>query len=137
VDQQVNIRVRLSYIHAEKISEIRAPQIQFQIQITVPSGEVRASEQELLIPYAFNLNSVPPILNVTLKGDIVVYGDKDRLENLRNDIKKRKIPKELIQAATQYTMFEAMLLARELGIPPPIPLPAPGPSRKPPSVTPI
>ncbi len=137
MDKQANIRVVLSYIHAERLSEIKVPQIQFQIQITLPSGETQISKQELRIPYVFNLSSTPPILNVTLKGVVIVSGDEKELENLKKKLKERKIPKELIQATTQYTMFEAMLLARELGIPPPMPLPAPGPQRKPPSVTPI
>jgi len=137
VDKSTNIRVVLSYIHAEKLSEIRVPQIQFQIQITLPSGEAQTFKQELRIPYVFNLSSMPPILNVTLKGTVVVSGDEEALKDLKKKLKERKIPKELIHATTQYTMFEAMLLARELGIPPPMPLPSPGPQRKPPSVTPI
>ena len=136
---QVNIKVKLNYIHAEKLAELSPRQVQFQIQLTLPSGEIKTVQNKILIPYVFNLNSNPPIANVILKGEVDVIGEKEKIKSIKEGIKNKKIPREILQVVTQYTMLEAMILIKELGMPPPVPIPIPPSDKKqPPStITPI
>ena len=80
---QVNIKVKLNYIHAEKLAELSPRQVQFQIQLTLPSGEIKTVQNKILIPYVFNLNSNPPIANVILKGEVDVIGEKEKIKSIK------------------------------------------------------
>ncbi len=125
MDERLSIGFRLLYMHAERLSESATPQVRYEIQLSIPSGEPRLEGERLRMPYVFNLTTTPPLLSVTLRGEVVITGRPERLREVLEESRQKGAPSQILHAATQYAMFEAMLLARELGLPPPIPVPPP------------
>lgn len=121
----LSIGLRLLYVHAERLSESATPQVGYGVQLSISSGEPRLEGDRLRMPYVFNLTTTPPLLSVTLRGEVVIAGEPERVCKVLEESKRRSAPSQILHAAAQYAMFEAMLLARELGVPPPIPIPPP------------
>lgn len=99
------------------------PQIQFQFNLTLPSGKPKLGES-LETPFTLTVSTVPNVAQITIKGFIDTRASKQTLEKLMKDLEKKK-PNPLPQIALQYLMFEVMLICRELGLPPPVPLSSP------------
>jgi len=122
----VVITVRFTSIFAERVSEKLPPQIQYHTQLTIPSGDIEKHVSKLKIPFVFNLTTTPLIATITLKGHIVVSGSEKDITNIYEDLsRKKKPPKSIFMATLHHTLTEAVIMSREIGIPPPIPLPKP------------
>lgn len=139
--QKVSVSIRLTYIHGEKLVEETPKELQVHLQVTLPSGEVILKKQGLEVPYVVSLVTNPPAANITVKGVVVITGDSSELKKIEKDIKNRRVPPFIINPLMQFAFFEVMLLSRELGLPPPVPIPAIAPqqpqskSGKPPYIT--
>jgi len=121
----VTVSVRLTHIHAERLTEKPPAKLGVNMQISIPSAEPNWGEGEARIPYSFNLTTAPPAFTITLRGYVEVKATKADLENIKKSLAKGALPPEIAGAVTNFTVFEAMLLARELGFPPVLPLPMP------------
>ncbi|RLG75200.1 MAG: hypothetical protein DRO23_04630 [Thermoprotei archaeon] len=122
----VVITVKFTSIFAERVSEKLPPQIQYHTQLTVPSGDIEKTSLKLKIPFVFNMTTTPLVATITLKGHILVSGTEIDIKNIYEDIsKKKKPPKAIFLATLHQTLTEAIIMSREIGIPPPIPLPRP------------
>lgn len=120
----VTVNIRFTHITAERTLENLPPQIQFQTQLTMPSGEVDLKETQMKIPFIFIVTTVPPVANISLKGHVVVEGPSEELKKIYKDLTaKKQPPKFLITATLHNNLVEAVLMSREIGVPPPIPLP--------------
>jgi len=127
----MQVSVRLTHIHAERLVEKPPPKLGINIQITLPSAEPRWGDNSATISYSFNLSTMPPAFTITLRGAVEVRADAKDIERIKKGVKEGKLPPEIASAVTNFTVFEAMLLARELGFPPILPisqLPKPRPS---------
>ena len=137
----MSVSIRLTYIHGERLVEETPKELQVHLQVTLPSGEVILKKHGLEVPYIVSLATTPPVANITVKGVIVVSGDSSELKKIEKDVKNRKVPPFIINSLMQFAFFEVMLLSRELGLPPPVPVPAIAPqqsqlkSGKPPYIT--
>ncbi len=118
-----SIVVKLKSINAERLSERLPPQISFQTQLALPSEEPRFQENTIVLPYTFTITAVPPIVSLLLRGIVVVQGSREELNKIREEVEKKKIPGPVAQAALSYSLAEAVVLFRDLGVPPPIVLP--------------
>lgn len=120
----VTVNVRFTHISAERTIENLPPQIQFQTQLTLPSGEVDLKEDKMKIPFVFMVSTSPPVANISLKGHVIVEGANDELKKIYEDLtRKRQPPKFLISTILHNNLVETVLMSREIGVPPPIPLP--------------
>ena len=125
----VTVNVRFTRISAERTLETLPPQIQFQTQLTIPSGEVEIKNKKMKIPFIFIVTTIPPVANIALGGHVVLEGDDIELKRIYNDLTvKKQPPKFLITATLHNNLVEAVLMSREIGIPPPLPLPQVQPS---------
>ena len=118
-----SLRVMFTHISAERVSETTPAGIQFQTQLSVPSGDLLLNERVLKVPFVFNMTSTPPIISLTLKGYVVLEGEEKELRNIYEEIKKKRAPQYIVMATLHNSMVEAILLSREVGVPPPLPLP--------------
>ena len=121
----VSVSVRLTHIHAERLMDRAPGALRVNVQITVPGGEPQVGERVMRVPFSFNMSTTPLAFTVTLRGYVEVEADKERIAKLRESLGKGTPPPEIMNAVTSFTMFEALLLARELGFPPLLPLPSP------------
>ncbi len=116
--------IRLTSITAEKLAEIMPQKIQFQINLTLPSSQPYRRGAALIVPFVFSVSTVPPTVQITLKGEAHVTGsERGDISGLEKDLKNKKIPQPIFQAVFHHLMAEVIVLSRSLGVPPPIPLP--------------
>lgn len=118
-----SIVVKFRSISAERLSERLPPQISFQTQLALPSEEPRFQENTIVLPYTFTITAVPPIVSLLLRGTVIIQGTGEELGRIRGEVEKKKIPAPVAQAALSYSLAEAVVLFRDLGVPPPIALP--------------
>lgn len=118
------ITIRFTSIFAERVSENIPLQLQYHTQLTIPSGDVEKLGVKLKIPFVFNMTTTPLIATITLKGFILVAGSDTDIDKIYEDLSRKKHPPKFIFLATlHHTLTEAVIMSREIGIPPPIPLP--------------
>lgn len=121
------ISIQLTSINAEKIATMLPPKVEFNINLTVPSGEPVRRDNQYVLPFTFTVSSMPPVAQIILRGQAIVITEKsDDLKKLEKDIKDKKIPMPIVQAIFTNAIAESILISRSLGVPPPIPgLPQP------------
>lgn len=117
------IGVRFLYIHGE----VTAPpppgsQIQMAMNIQV-NGPPEVFNELINVPFTITVTSIPPSISITIRGLLSIQATNDEIKKLSNQLKTGSVPPEIQTIITQYAVFEAGLVARELGIPPTIPLP--------------
>jgi hypothetical protein len=129
----VKISLTYTYIHAEKLSEQAEAQLNVNIQVTFPVS-TSISGDELVAEFLANVSSLPAFFTVSLKGKVSISAPPRELQDLHEKLKTGKTDPQLLQMLTSNIFFETMLLLRELGIPPSIPVPQP-PQTKPEDTT--
>ncbi|ABO07958.1 conserved hypothetical protein [Pyrobaculum calidifontis JCM 11548] len=105
--------IRFDYIHAERLG---APppgaQLQMNMQVMIEGERAVKRGGFVEIPFTIGISSVPSVVTVTIRGTATVQGDVD-LKNL---------PPHIATPIMQAALFEAALIMRELGFPPPLPV---------------
>jgi len=120
------IAIRLKSLSAERLSDTVAGKINNQTQLALPSGEPLYRDDAITLPFTFTINAAPPIATFTLRGMAVIQGSEKELGEIREEISKKRVPLPVVQAALHYSLAEAVLIFRDLGVPPPISVPLPG-----------
>ena len=119
------IAVRFMYIHGEVAAPPMpgtAMQLALNLQI---SGMPEASGELVNIPFTASVSSIPPGISITVRGILMVQASEDDVKRISSQVKSGSLPQDLQGVLMQYAVFEVSLIARELGIPPTIPLPMP------------
>lgn len=118
----IPLSIQLSGITAERLSQAIPPRVDFSINLTLPSGEITRKGSQVALPFVFTVTSVPPIVQITLKGIVTVStGSDGDAKKLEDDIRNKKMPLPIIQAVMAYALADTVYLSRSLGLPPPIP----------------
>lgn len=118
----INVSVQLTSINAERLAETLPPKLNFNINLALPSDQPYTQANRFIIPFTFTVNTLPPVVTITLKGRAIVMSDKtDELRKIEKDVKNKKVPPPLIQAVFTNMIAESILLSRSLGTPPPLP----------------
>ncbi|ABL78182.1 hypothetical protein [Thermofilum pendens] len=120
----MKVSLTYTYIHAEKLSEPTGAQINVNVQLTFPTS-MNIVGGELVAEFLANVTSVPAFFTVSLKGRISVSASEGELKELQEGLKNGRPDPQIIQMLSSNVLFETMLLLRELGIPPSLPLPPP------------
>ena len=124
------IAIRLKSISAERLSDSVPGQISYQTQLALPSGEPLYRGDSVVLPFTFTITALPPVATFTLRGLAVIQGSRKELDEIRGEIEKKRMPIPVVQAALHYSLAEAVLIFRDLGVPPPITVPLPGQQSK-------
>ncbi|MET1160749.1 MAG: hypothetical protein ABWW65_07300 [Thermoprotei archaeon] len=115
--------IQFNSINAEKLVASLPPKIEFSINLTLPSGEPVRRGTQYHLPFIFSVSTKPPVIQIMLKGIAIVMSSGDELDKLDKDVRARKIPSPIIQAILVNSIAESIILARSLGVPPPVPVP--------------
>ncbi|WFO76295.1 hypothetical protein J4526_02520 [Desulfurococcaceae archaeon MEX13E-LK6-19] len=122
-----NIAIQIHSITAERLSEGIPPNIQFQINLSIPSSTPFNRGKTLVTPFSFTISSRPPVVQISIKGyAIVSSSDTKALEKMLTELKNKRVPQFLLQTVFANMIAESIILSRSLGVPPPVPpLPPP------------
>lgn len=118
------IGVRFLYIHGE-VTAPPPPGTQLQMAMNIQvNGPPEVMEELINVPFTITVSSMPPSIGITIRGLLTIQATSDEVKRISGQLKGGNVPPEIQAIITQYAVFEAGLVARELGIPPTIPLPA-------------
>jgi hypothetical protein len=121
----IKVNVSISNISAERFWDNRkpAPNVQINTNMNVVSIDKKADDL-LEVPFILTINYNPSLAQMSIKGSAYVQGDKPELEKIQHDYEQKKPPAQIIlQSISNVVFTESILVARVLGIPPPVPLP--------------
>ena len=130
---RMNIRIHITQLSGERLWEIESP-IPSQLHISVNVnllGIEKRSENTIKAPFLFSVNFTPSIAQINIKGNAFALGDRKEIDKIAKEHNEKKTaPTNIIQAITNVTMAEAIIMSKALGIPPPMPPISPSPSKK-------
>lgn len=105
--------IRFDYIHAERLGVPPAgAQLQMNMQVMIEGERAVKRGGVTEIPFTISISSTPSVVTVTIRGVAAVQGDVD----------VKNIPPQVAAPIMQAALFEAALIMRELGFPPPLPV---------------
>lgn len=87
-----------------------------------------AKQDALRFDFEFKANYDPKIAEIMLSGFVTYFDKKEKVAELSNEWKKdKKVSKEImgpiLNSILSKCNIEALVFAREIGLPPPIPMP--------------
>ena len=115
----------------------RALPQQLNISVNINVLEINhRSDGSLEAPFIFTVTFTPPIAQLNIRGRARITGDPNETKNIMDEQQAKKPPPvQLLQAISNVTLADSILLCRSLNIPPPLPpIPqpqAPSPTKKP------
>jgi hypothetical protein len=105
--------IRFDYIHAERLGiPPQGVQIQMNMQIMIEGERAVKRGGMTEIPFTISISSNPSVVTVTIRGVATVQGEVD----------VKNLPPHVTGPIMQAALFEAALIMRELGFPPPLPV---------------
>lgn len=120
----VKINVFLTSISSERLWELNKPlppQVQIGININISSIE-RHDASTLEAPYIFIINYTPPLAQITIKGRCRITGSEKELQKImENHDSQKPAPPMIMQAVSNASLAEAIIISKALRIPPPLP----------------
>jgi hypothetical protein len=122
----LQIRVKVSYIAAERFweQEQQTPGgVNISTNINIIGMEHKG--EELSVPFVATIAYNPSIAQINIKGQAVLTGAAEELEQMKKDYEGKKAPPPvLLQAITNTSLIEATVVSRTINVIPPIPLPS-------------
>lgn len=105
--------IRFDYIHAERLGPPpQGAQLQMNMHIIIEGERSMKRGGITEIPFTISISSTPSVVAVTIRGTAAVQGDLD----------VKNLPPQVATPIMQAAFFEAALIMRELGFPPPLPV---------------
>jgi hypothetical protein len=94
-----------------------------------------AKQKGISFVFDFNSKYGPDVGQINLAGEILYIGEAAEVDNILAEWKKgKKVPKEVMTAVLNTALtkcnIQALILSQEINLPPPIPLPKVGASKK-------
>ncbi|MGC9152118.1 MAG: hypothetical protein ACP5GY_00110 [Vulcanisaeta sp.] len=116
------VGIRFDYLHAERLQLIPPQtQVAFNVNLVIgPNAIVRGDMVE--IPFSLAASSNPSVVNISIRGALMLQGDPKQIEDIAKSINSGKPPQMIQIMIGQYVFFEVNLLLKELGIPPAMPI---------------
>ena len=107
-------------------------QVHINVNINVLGFEEKSNVM-IEAPFVFTVNFVPSIAQISIRGRAQINGESDEIKKIVDESKQQKPPPlAIVQAVSNASMAEAILLSKTLNIPPPLPpLPAQPQATKP------
>ncbi|MBW2978299.1 hypothetical protein KY331_05630 [Candidatus Woesearchaeota archaeon] len=121
-------------MNVEKKPKAAAGKINISNNISITNVEEKelalgkAKQKALIFTFKFVSKYEPAIGGIELLGNITFVADPTKITEITNSWKKdKKIPKEIMTAiintALNKSNIQALILSRDINLPPPIPLP--------------
>lgn len=121
-----------TYLQAERFADPPPTPLNVNMQINFPLN-LSHTQTQLSADFVVTVDSTPAVFSVRIKGRVVVTGGSEEIGELSSKLKAGSPQPQLLQVLTSAVFFEVMLLLKELGFPPVMPLPTP--QQPPPSET--
>lgn len=100
--------------------EIPAP-LHVIVNVDILAFDEKA-EGSVQFPFLFTVNFVPAVAQISMRGQVTLQGDRDEVQKiLREGAEQKMSPAPVIRAVTETGLAEAILVAKTIGIPPPLP----------------
>jgi hypothetical protein len=130
--EMVNVRVFVKNISAENFWEIGKPIPPVKIATNLNVVGINKKGEDMLeVPFVFTISYNPGVAQISLKGQSLVNGTEDELDEILETHKKKQPPPPVVlQSISNVVFLESVLICRSLNIPPPIPLPKIAPAQK-------
>ena len=130
------VNVFVTSLSGERLWDVAKPlpqQVNIGVNINVLGLEGK-SDVTAEAPFVFAVNFVPSIAQINIRGRAQINGNSEEIRKMLDDSKQQKPPPlALIQAVSNASIAEAILLSKAMNIPPPLPpLPAQQQGAKPP-----
>jgi len=133
----MEISIRLSQLSAQRMWEHEKPLPKgMQLSTSFSLAEVRREGERVVVSFSVLIQYLPSVAQLSLSGKAVLTGEEEELGKVVEAYERRKPPPvELLQPLMGVVLAEAILLARSLNLPSPLPLPVlrPGPEEEKPS----
>jgi hypothetical protein len=117
------IGVQVTHLSAERLWDIEhelPPQLQIAINLNLLGFEENGSN--LQASFVFTVNFMPAVAQMSIRGHATVAGGKEQLAKIVQENKEQKPPpQQIVQSILNITMAEAVILAKTIGVPPPLP----------------
>lgn len=95
-----------------------------RVSTNVNITSVKSVGEGVLVSFITSITYSPSIAQVTIRGDLMVSGEKEKIsEILNSQAEKRPVPSTVVESILGYSIVEATTVAKTLNIPPPFPLP--------------
>ncbi|MCS7104283.1 MAG: hypothetical protein NZ954_01800 [Thermofilaceae archaeon] len=119
-----NITFRIEGIRAERYSFEQLPQLAVNMNIVL--GKVEKSGQVYTTSFLIKLEYQPPVASIEVKGTAYVTPlNEEEKKELEKGAATGQPPPQLLASIYSYVLPLVALLTREVGLPPPVPLPIP------------
>lgn len=132
---KIQVAIFVRNISAERLWEIEKPIPPVQITTNLNVTEVKKKREDILeVPFIFTINYIPPIAQISLKGEAHVKGTREDIAKIHSIyLEKKPPPPQLFQSIFNVAFTESILITRTLNVPPPIPQFQPAIEQKKPS----
>lgn len=121
---KIGIRIFVNQVSGERLWEIDKPippQMQIAINVNVLGIEKR-SDVTIDAPFVFTVNFTPSIAQINIKGKAQASGDRNEINKILLEYEEKKSPPvPLVQAISNASLAEAILISKTIGVPPPLP----------------
>jgi hypothetical protein len=131
----LTVNVFVTNLSGERLWDVAKPlppQVHIAVNINVLGFEGK-SDVMVEAPFVFTVNFVPSIAQISIRGRAHINGESEEIKKILDESKQQKPPPlAIVQAVSNASMAEAILLSKTLNIPPPLPpLPAQAQPTKP------
>lgn len=119
----MQIRIAVSTISGERLWDVEA-QIPANIQIAVNInvlGLESTKENRLVGSFIVAVHYTPAVGQLSVKGKVLIEGEKEELDGLKRDMEARRPPVALLQSINNHVMGELIVISKAMGMPPPLP----------------
>jgi hypothetical protein len=128
-----NVRVYITHVSGDRLWGVENPlpaQVQMAININLLGFE-RKSPGMVEAPFVFTVSFTPSVAQISIKGTAQTTGDEVELNRIMDDFRSQKPPPTIVvQAVSSMAIAEAIVVAKIIGVPPPVP-PFPLPTEQP------
>lgn len=84
----------------------------------------KLADGSIRIGFVFKVDCNPPIATLDIRGSTFITAtSSEELKELENQLSQNRVPPPILMATFSYVLPLLSLLARELGLPPPVPPP--------------
>jgi hypothetical protein len=120
----LTVNVSVTNLSGERlwdVSKPMPPQVHINVNINIMGLEEK-SDVAAEAPFVFTVNFVPSIAQISVRGRAFITGESAEIKKMMDESKEQKPPPiAVVQAVSNASMAEAILLSKTLNIPPPLP----------------
>ncbi len=122
--KMANVRVFVTQLSGERLWGIDTSlpsQLQIAVNVNLLGFE-RKTPGMVEAPFVFTVSFTPSVAQINIRGKAQTLGEKTELDQIMADFNNQKPPPNMVvQQVSSVAIAEAIVLAKTIGVPPPIP----------------